>query len=332
MDIDTKRIKKNAFRVTKVRQSTAARIRVPGGKIDADTLMRIAELAKKRGNGRIHITIRQGFEILGIPYEAMYDVNEDLKPIIQTLEMERGVDVVEEGRGYHSSGTRNISACIGNEVCPFANYDTTDLAIKIEKTVFPNDHHVKIACTGCPNDCVKAHMQDFGIIGQTKVQYNQSLCVACNACVRMCQKKVTGALSMKNGRIEQDKNICIGCGECVLVCPTHAWTRSDTKYYKIVIMGRTGKKNPRIALPFLEFVTEDVVLQVVKNVYAYIDEYIDKALPKEHVGYIVDRTGYKEFKDWVLKDVKLTPGAKVAEYIYWEGYKYIRNVNMEVVE
>ncbi len=38
---------------------------------------------------------------------------------------------------------------------------------------------------------------------------------------------------------------------------------------------------------------------------------------KEHVGYIVDRTGYQEFKKWVLKDVDLPRDAKVAEHIHW---------------
>ena len=38
MDLNTKKIKKNAFRVTKVRGLTASRIRVPGGHMDAELL------------------------------------------------------------------------------------------------------------------------------------------------------------------------------------------------------------------------------------------------------------------------------------------------------
>ena len=33
------------------------------------------------------------------------------------------------------------------------------------KTVFPNDYHVKIVL-GLPNDCIKAHLQDIGILGR----------------------------------------------------------------------------------------------------------------------------------------------------------------------
>ena len=35
MDVNTKNIKKNAFRVTKERGLTASRVRVPGGHLDA---------------------------------------------------------------------------------------------------------------------------------------------------------------------------------------------------------------------------------------------------------------------------------------------------------
>ena len=38
---------------------------------------------------------------------------------------------------------------------------------------------------------------------------------------------------------------------------------------------------------------------------------------KEHIGYIVDRTGYQVFKQWVLKDVTLDAKAKVEEFINW---------------
>ncbi|MDK2830115.1 MAG: anaerobic sulfite reductase subunit, partial [Clostridium butyricum] len=38
------------------------------------------------------------------------------------------------------------------------------------------------------------------------------------------------------------------------------------------------------------------VLKVIKNMYDFIDRFIDRSLDKEHVGYIVDREGFKKFK------------------------------------
>ena len=320
MDINTKKLKKNAFRVTKRRGMTASRIRVPGGFLKAEYLGIIQEIANKYGDGTVHLTTRQGFEILGIDMEDIAEVNILLQPIIEGLEINQEVP----GKGYTAAGTRNVSACIGNNVCPFANYNTTNFARKIEKAIFPNDLHFKIALTGCPNDCIKARMHDFGIIGMTEPQFDKDKCVSCGACVKACTKKSTGALHPENYRPVRDHSKCIGCGECVINCPTGAWTRSKEKYYRLAIMGRTGKKNPRLAEDFIIWVDEESIIKIILNTYKYVESYIDRNAPggKEHVGYIVDRTGFMEFKKWALEGVELSDKAILKDNIYWSGIRY----------
>lgn len=331
MSIHTKQVKKNAYRITKQRGKTALRIRVPGGHLEVKYFDIIKEIAEKYGDGSVHITIRQGFEIPGIDFDKMDEINKMIQPILQGLELDYGVNMKEIEKGYPAAGTRNVSACIGNNVCPFANYNTTALARKIEKAIFPNHRHAKIACTGCPNDCIKAHMQDFGIIGQVEPIYDMARCVGCEACVKNCKKRVTGALTMENYKVRRDEDRCIGCGECINKCPTGAWSRNPEKFFKVVIMGRTGKRNPRLAQPFLEWVDEETVIKIITNTYTFIEEYIDKEAPggKEHIGYIVDRTGYQIFKEYALKDVKLGPKTKVAKHIDFGGYKYERNIDFD---
>jgi anaerobic sulfite reductase subunit C len=165
-------------------------------------------------------------------------------------------------------------------------------------------------------------MQDIGVIGQALPEFETRSCIGCEACVKNCKKKVTGALSMVDFKVERDPRRCIGCGECVLVCPTQAWTRNPQKFFRLVVMGRTGKKNPRLAAPFAEWVTAEVVLGIMENLYPYIQEYIDKSLVKEHVGYIVDRTGYQVFRDWLLRGITLNPEARIAPTMQWSGYMY----------
>lgn len=315
IDINTKKLKKNAYRVTKERGKTAIRIRVPGGHMEAKYFEVLQRVAEEYGNGSVHITIRQGFEIPGIDMKDIPKINEIIQPVIEGLE----INQVDPNTGYASSGTRNVSACIGNNVCPFANYNTSAFAQKIEKAIFPNDRHVKIALTGCPNDCIKARMQDFGIIGMTEPQYDSYRCISCGACVKNCQNRSTGALSFENFKVVRDHEKCIGCGECVGKCPTGAWSRSDEKYFKLVIMGRTGKKNPRLAQDFAKWIDEESIIKIILNTYEYIEEYIDKDAPlgKEHIGYIVDRTGYQEFKKWALKDVKLGNKTEIEDTINW---------------
>lgn len=315
MDINTKLLKKNAYRITKKRGKTAIRIRVPGGHIEAKHLEVLQNVAETYGDGSIHITIRQGFEIPNIDINKIPEVNKMIQSVIDGLE----INQISENTGYSAAGTRNVSACIGANVCPFANYNTTDFAKKIEKEIFPNDYHVKVALTGCPNDCIKARIQDFGIIGMTEPQYESYRCISCKACVTNCKKRATGALKMENFKVVRDHDKCIGCGECIGKCPTSAWSRSLEKYYKLVIMGRTGKKNPRLAQDFITWVDEDSIIKIIKSTYSYIEEYMDSdALGgKEHIGYIVDRTGYPVFKQWVLKDVTLGEKAEVKKYINW---------------
>lgn len=320
MDINTKKLKKNAFRVTKVRGITAARIRVPGGDLHAEILGKVQEIAEKYGNGIVHLTSRQGFEIEGIKFEDMDDVNVLLKPIIEGLE----INQVDTENGYEASGTRNVSACVGNKVCPFANFNTTEVAKRIDKAIFPNDLHFKVGITGCSNDCAKARTQDFGIIGMTEPQYEADRCVSCGACIKACKKLSVGALSFENHKVVRNTERCVGCGVCITKCPTRAWTRSKERYYKLAIMGRTGKKNPRLAEDFLIWTDEESITKIILNTYKFVEKYIDPEAPgrKEHIGYIIDRVGFEEYKKWALDGVELGPKVIKKDCVYWSGIHF----------
>lgn len=320
MDMNTKSLKKNAFRVTKNRGVTASRVRVPGGHLKAEILSKLQEIAETYGDGTLHITSRQGFEIPGISFEDVDAVNLLLQPIIEGLE----INQTHPGKGYPAAGTRNVTACIGNKVCPYACYETSGFAKRIEKAIFPNDLHFKIALTGCPNDCAKVRMHDFGIMGMSEPVYHTDRCINCGACVKNCTRKSVGVLETVNYKVTRNAERCIGCGECVLACPTGAWTRSSEKRYRLTLMGRTGKKNPRLGEDFIKWVDEASIIKIILNTYDFVKAYIDPSAPggKEHIGYIIDRTGIEEYKKWALKDVNLPEGAEVASPIYWKGIKY----------
>ncbi|MCI6638797.1 MAG: sulfite reductase subunit C [Bilifractor sp.] len=321
-DCNVKKLKKNNFRQSKVRGEVASRVRVPGGRIDAASLAKVVEIAVKYGTGEVNLTNRQGFEIPGIPIEDVEEVNKALQSIIEASGVTQEPN--KPGEGYPSSGTRNVVACPGKSLCPFGCYDTKALAAKIDKLIYPNDHHVKIACTGCSNDCAHVRLNDFGIIGQTEPQYNPDRCIGCEQCVKYCSRRSVGALSVVNGKIVRDTSKCIGCGVCVVYCPTRAWTRSKEHYFRVALLGRTGKKNPRLGVDFLKWADEESILRIIKNTYDYLDAYQDRGAVenKEHIGYIVDRTGFEEFLKYIMKDVHFGPKTEMNGRPYWGGKRY----------
>jgi anaerobic sulfite reductase subunit C len=271
----------------------------------------ITDIARRYGDGSVHLITRQGLEILGIRFEDIPEVKAVLQPVISGLAFNHETP----GAGYGASGTRNIAACIGNRVCPYACYDTTALVQRIERAVFPHDLHVKIALTGCPNDCARVRLHDFDSMGMTEPRYKAEHCISCRDCIKACQKKSARALREISFRPNRDESRCIGCGEGVLAYPMAAWQRSLEQWYQLTLFGKTGKRNPRLAVDFIRWIDADSIITIILNTYRYVEQYIDPHAPggKEHIGYIVDRTGFEEYKYWALQGVTLPPKAEVSE-------------------
>ena len=82
---NTKAIIKNAFRISKVRNESAIRIRIPGGHLDARYLSVIRELAETFGNGTVHITTRQGCEIPGVKLADLEAIKQRMGQMISAI-------------------------------------------------------------------------------------------------------------------------------------------------------------------------------------------------------------------------------------------------------
>ena len=174
-------------------------------------------------------------------------------------------------------------------------------------------------------------MCDFGIIGVARMTYHPERCIACGACVRACQNGATRVLSANPaiGKVEKDACCCVGCGECVKACPTSAWTRQETKFYRVILGGRTGRQTPRAGKMFLNWATEDVILGVLKNWQKFSAWVMDYKPEYLHGGHLIDRAGYKKFKEIILDGVELNPECLVAEDLYWHETEYRSNFNVK---
>lgn len=331
LDIDIIKMRAHGeYRLSKVRGECMISVRVPGGILPASLLSVAQHIAEEYGNGLIHITPRQKLAMPGIKYEDIPLVNKALKPFIQTIEVDTcGVDVADPEAGYLSIGGRNIVACQGSRICQKANTDTTGLAQHLESHVYPSDYHLKVVIAGCPNDCVKANMADFGIMGVAKIHFTSERCIGCGACVSACAHHAVNCLSLIDGKASKETSRCIGCGECVLACPTLAWQRDPQQLYMVKLGGRTSKKTPRLGKQFLNWVTEDVLKQVIDNLFEFEKEMLAGTPRYLHMGHLIDQGGYLRFKERVLQGVKLNPEAKVAEYMYWAEDEYVANSHVK---
>lgn len=333
-DIDIKKVRINCYRQSKIPGEFMLQMRVPGALMEAKHLTMVKEVAEKWGNGTFHLGMRQTLNIPGIKYENIDAVNKHIKGYIKEMEVDKcDVDMEVDDAGYPTIGSRNVMSCIGNSHCIKANVNTHELAAKMEKLVFPSHYHIKMSIAGCPNDCAKGHFNDFGIIGVAKMEYHAERCIGCSSCVKACEKHATRVLSLNaDMKIDKDTCCCVGCGECTLVCPASAWTRRPEKFYRVILGGRSGKQYPRIGKMFLNWITEEPLLQVFANWQKFSAWVMDNKPEYIHGGHLIDRAGYHKFKELILDGVELNPECLVAEDIYWAETEQRANIHVKALE
>jgi pyruvate formate lyase activating enzyme len=71
---------------------------------------------------------------------------------------------------------------------------------------------------GCPLNCIWCHSPE-GISSEISIWWDNSLCIACGECVKVCKKQ---ALELASGQIIIDRRLCTLNGDCVTICPTAA--------------------------------------------------------------------------------------------------------------
>ena len=332
-DCNIKKIRNNCYRQSKEQGEFMLQLRVPGAVMESKWLDLVKYVCETWGNGSFHIGLRQTLNIPCIKSENIPAVNAYIKPFLDEIECTMCGVEMNTDNGYPYIAPRNIMACIGGIHCIKGNINTQEIAHKMEKIIYPNPYHIKIAVAGCPNDCAKAHFQDFGIIGCTKPVYDIDRCIGCGACVRKCSQAATRVLKLNDKhKVEKDICCCVGCGECVVACPTGAWHRPDKQFYKIMIGGRTGKQYPRMGKLFANWLTEDCVLAILKNWPAFSDWVLGGKPVYIHGGHLIDRAGYQKFKDFMLQGVTLNKEAMIAENMNWAETEYRSNIHVKPLE
>ena len=186
------------------------RVITRNGKITTAEHRAIADAADKFGSGEVAMTTRLTMEIQGVKYENIPALMEFL---------------AQHGLSAGGTGTlvRPVVSCKGT-TCQYGLYDTFALSEKIHERFYLGYHTVKlphkfkIACGGCPNNCVKPNINDLGIIGQRVPQPDYDLCKGCKKCQIEAVCPVHAA-KVVDGKIVVDEAACIHCGRCTNACP-----------------------------------------------------------------------------------------------------------------
>ncbi|HEY0308984.1 MAG TPA: nitrite reductase [Acidobacteriaceae bacterium] len=126
------------------------------GRMTAEQLHAVADLAEKYGSGEIRCTVMQNFVIINVPNAKAQELATELKKI--------GIEV--QGTNFF----RGTVACTGTEFCKLAITETKGFAKwlvgEMEGRMPGFDQQLRINVTGCPNSCGQSWIADIGLEGK----------------------------------------------------------------------------------------------------------------------------------------------------------------------
>lgn len=281
-----KEVKGQGFLSNNDGEHFSCRVITENGAVTADQLINVAEIAKKYGNGSISLTSRLTLEIPGIKYEDIESTKAYLKKD----------DLVSGGTG---SRVRPVVPCKGS-VCTFGLCDTQGIGTKVHKEFYEKwydvklPHKFKIGIGGCPNNCIKPNLNDFGVVGQFVPDFDEDMCSGCKKCAPMETCKM-GAINMIDGKVHIDKEKCNNCGLCIGKCHFDA-IEEGKKGLKVFLGGKWGKAM-RPGTPISGVHTEEEVMSIIEKT---ILVYREQGNTGERFGDMIDRIGFENIEAQVL--------------------------------
>ncbi len=129
------------------------------GRVDADKLHRIADIAERHGSRRVGTTTEQKMVILDVAPDQVDGVVAELEAIDLQVRP--------------STFRRQTMACTGIEYCKLAIVETkgaaSDLIDELERRLPGFSEPLTINVNGCPNSCARIQTADIGLKGQLVV-------------------------------------------------------------------------------------------------------------------------------------------------------------------
>ena len=286
---EIKRVKAQGFLNNKGTDLFNARVITVNGKITAEQTKVLAEAAEKFGSGEVEFTTRLTVEIRGVHFDNI--------PAFQEFIGKAGL--ITGGTG---SLVRPVVSCKGT-TCQYGLYDTFALSEKIHERFYLGYHTVKlphkfkIACGGCPNNCVKPDLNDLGIVGQLIPNVDEDCCNGCKKC-QVANTCPMGAAKVEDGEIAVNKDICNNCGRCVGTCPFDV-IEDGTPGWKIYIGGRWGKKVAHGQSLSKIFTSEEELMNTIEKAILFFRE---QGKTGERFNDTINRLGFEYCEKEILSD------------------------------
>lgn len=273
----------------------SVRIAVPVSTLTSQQLRGIAELIDQYGEGKVHVTTRQGVQLTGVAGSNLPQVVAELAKL-------------DLGIGCTGSRVRGPLACTGLPNCKYGIINAQELGQKIAKRYQNYLLHAKFktAISGCPNACSNPWGNDFGIMGMREVELEKDDCVGCLSCLDNCKEKVIKENA--EGKVEITTEQCLSCGNCAENCPTQC-LKVVNKGYRVVLGGKGGRR-PMPAQEFIRLNSEEELLDCFGKVVTVVKEQGGK---KERLGALINRLGWDKFR-------QLYEAAKPIDLAYPNSY------------
>jgi ferredoxin-nitrite reductase len=134
---------------------------LPVGKLAADQMRGLAQIAREFGDGDIRLTVWQNLLISGVPEQRV----ETAQAAIESIGLSTKATSIRAG----------LVACTGSSGCRLALSDTKRHAEEIAhwcESRVQLDGPLNIHLTGCPNSCAQHYIGDIGLVG-AKVQISE---------------------------------------------------------------------------------------------------------------------------------------------------------------
>ncbi len=282
MAVDYAALKAGGFMRQKQKNTFSLRLRCVGGTITTEQLVAIKKVADQYGQGYVHLTARQGVEI---PFIKLEDID-----AVKAALAEGGVEP-----GVCGPRVRTVTACQGGRCCPSGCIDALDIARKLDARYFGRELpcKFKFGVTGCINNCLKMEENDFGVKGAYDVSYDESQCIDCGVCAKVCREN---AITFENGKLIFDTDKCSHCGRCVKSCPTGAWEGKSA--FRVYIGGTFGNHiiSGKELTPLIK--DEETLMRVADATIDYFDTHSNKG---ERFGRTLERLGTDELQQ-ILAD------------------------------